>query len=71
MSTTNANKERSFSTIKWIMSYLRLTIGGVRLSHLILLHVHKDLIDGIDIVEIANLFVGDNQRRKYLLGKFS
>lgn len=71
MSTTNANKERSFSTIKWIMSYLRLTIGGVRLSHLILLHVHKDLIDGIDIVEIANLFVGDNQSRNYLFGKFS
>lgn len=71
MSTTNANKERSFSAIKWIKPYLRLTIGGVRLSHLMLLHVHKDLADGIDIVEIANLFVGDNQSRNYLFGKFS
>ena len=27
--------------------------------------------DGIDMVEVANLFVGDNQQRKQLFGKFS
>jgi len=31
----------------------------------------KELADGIDMVEVANLFVGDNQRRKQLFGKFS
>ena len=36
-----------------------------------LLHVYKKLGDGIDIVEVANLFVGDNQRCKHLFGKFS
>ena len=36
-----------------------------------LLYVHKELADGIDMVEVANLFVGDNQRRKQLFGKFS
>ena len=36
-----------------------------------LLHVHKELADGIDMVEVFNLFVGDNQRRKQLFGKFS
>ena len=36
-----------------------------------LLHVHKELANGIDMVEVANLFVGDNQRRKQLFGKFS
>ena len=36
-----------------------------------LLHVHKELADGIDMVKVANLFVGDNQRRKQLFGKFS
>lgn len=36
-----------------------------------LLYVHKDLADGMDIVEVVNLFVGENQRRKHLLGKFS
>ena len=34
-------------------------------------NVHKELADGIDMVEVANLFVGDNQRRKQLFGKFS
>ena len=35
-----------------------------------LLHVHKELADDIDMVEVANLFVGDNQRHKQLFGKF-
>ena len=42
-----------------------------RLSHLILLLVHKELADDIDMVEVAILFVGDNQRHKQLFGKFS
>ena len=50
---------------------LRSTTGEGRLNHLMLLHVHKELADGIDMVEVANLFVGDNQRRKQLFGKFS
>ena len=33
-------------------------------------NVHKELADGIDMVEVANLFVGDNQRHKQLFGKF-
>ena len=33
-----------------------------------LLHVHKELADGNDMVDVANLFVGDNHR---LFGKFS
>ena len=36
-----------------------------------LLHVHKELADGIDMVEVANLFVGGNQRRKQPFRKFS
>ena len=36
-----------------------------------LVHVHKELADGIDMVEVANLFVEDNKRRKQLFGKFS
>ena len=36
-----------------------------------LLHVHKELADGIDMVEVVKLFVGNNKRRKQLFGKFS
>ena len=45
--------------------------GKSKQKSLMLLHVHKELADGIDMVEVANLFVGDNQRRKQLFGKFS
>ena len=32
---------------------------------------HKELANGIDMVEVANLFMGENQQRKRLFGKFS
>ena len=65
MPAVNAVSERSFSALK------RSTTGEGRLNHLMLLHVHKELADGIDMVEVANFFVGDNQRLKQLFGKFS
>ena len=71
MPATNAVSERSFSALKRVKTYPRSTTGEGRLNHLMLLHVHKELADGIDMVEVANLFVGDNQRRKQLFGKFS
>ena len=71
MLATKAVSERSFSALKRVKTYLRSTTGEGRLNHLLLLHVHKELVDGIDMVEVANLFVGDNQWRKQLFGKFS
>ena len=56
----NAVSERSFSALKRVKTYLRSTTGEARLNHLMLLHVHKELADGIDMVEVANLFVRDN-----------
>ena len=57
--------------MKRVKTYLPSTTGEGRLNHLMLLHVHKELADDIGMVEVANLFVGDNQRRKQLCGKFS
>ena len=71
MPATNAVSERSFTALKRVKTYLRSTTEEGRLNHLMLLHVHKELADGIDMVEVANLFVGDKQRRKQLFGKFS
>ena len=71
MPATNAVSERSFSALKRVKTYLRSTAGEGRPNHLMLLHVHKELADGNDIVEVANSFVGDNQRRKQLFWKFS
>jgi len=70
MPATNAVSEHSFSALKQVQTYLRLTTGEGRLNHLMLLHVHKELADGIDMVVVANLFVGDNQRRKHCFGSF-
>ena len=70
MLATNAVSERS-SAFKRVNTYLHSTMEEGRLNHLVLLHVHKELADGIDMVEVANLFVGDNQWGKHLFGKFS
>ena len=59
MAATNAISEHSFSALKWVKTYLRSTTGEGRLNRLMLLHVHKELADGIDMVKVANLFVGD------------
>jgi hypothetical protein len=71
MPATNAVSERSFSALKRVKSYLRSTTGQNRLNHLMVLHVHKEETDSIDIVEVANTFVGDTKARKELFGKFS
>lgn len=36
-----------------------------------LLHVNKELADGMDILEDASLFVGDNHQHTHLFEKFS
>ena len=67
----NAISERSFSTLNRVKTNLRSTTGEARRNQFMLLHVHKELADGTDMVEVANLFVGDNQQRKHLIGKSS
>ena len=37
----------------------------------LLLHVHKDLLDALDLIDIANKFVGINQRRRNTFGVFT
>ena len=62
MSATNAGSERSFSAVRRIKSYLRSTMSQQRLNHLMLLHVHKDRTDGLDLVDVANdLIFGSEQ----------
>lgn len=59
MPATSVVSERSFSALKLFGAYLRSTTGQARLKHLMrLLYVHKEFADGIDVVEVANLFVG-------------
>ena len=72
MPATNVVSERSFSALKLFGAYLRSTTGQTRFNHLMrLLHVHKEFADGIDVVKVANLFVGDKHRRRLLFETFS
>ena len=50
MPATNATSERSFSRLK---TYLRSSMSQQRLNHLMLLHVHKERTDALDLEEAA------------------
>ena len=71
MSPTNTVSEWSFSTLKRVKTYLRATTKEKRLNHLMILHVHKDRTDKIDLVDVANQFVEWNDNRIHIFGKFT
>ena len=71
MQATNAVSERSFSALKRVKTYFRATTKEKRLNHLMILHVHKDRTDKIDLVDAANQFVEWKDNRVHIFGKFT
>ena len=65
---STATAERSFSSLRRLKTYLRKSMSPKRLNHLLLLHVHKDATDQIDLQEIVAEFIGRNERRKHCFG---
>ena len=65
---TTATGERSFSAVRRTKSYLRSTISQQRLNNIMLLIVHNDLTDGLDLPTIARQFVDVNERRRHCFG---
>jgi Domain of unknown function (DUF4371)/hAT family C-terminal dimerisation region len=65
---TSATAERSFSAMRRLKTYLRSTMTAERLNSVMLLHVHKDKLDGIDNYETMSSFVSCNDRRRDLFG---
>ena len=57
MPATNASSERYFSALRRIKTYLRNTMSQERLNNLMLLYVHKDQIDLLNICDVGNDFV--------------
>ena len=41
-------------------------MGDNRLFHLMVLHVHKQLADSLDFIQVANRFLADNDSRKQM-----
>ena len=68
---TNAVSERTFSTLRRVKSYLRSTMSQSRLNHLVLLKVHSQLTDQLDLIDVANSFVAGSEHRLSLFGKFN
>ena len=68
---TNAMSKRSFSLLKLINSYLRLTMKQSRLNHLMILRTCKNQLDQFDLTKIASDFVNKNDTRKNIFGTFN
>lgn len=45
-------------------------MGQERLNHLMLLHLHKDQLDDLDLVHIANEFIKGSEHRLSFFGQF-
>ena len=70
MPAINATSERSFSALRRVKTYLRSTMGQDRLNDLMLLHVHKDITDNLNVKEVINCYVKDLEHRLRFFGKF-
>lgn len=58
---SSASSERSFSTLKYLKTYLRNTMGQERLNGLALMYVHRD--KNMDIEQLIDLFAQMHPRR--------
>jgi hypothetical protein len=68
---SSATAERSFSCLRRLKTYLRSTMGQERLNHLMVLTVHQDKTDTINLKSVANDFVSLNNTRRNVFGKFT
>ena len=71
MPATNAVSERSFFALKRIKTCLRSMSSDKKINHLMLLHIHKEQLDNIDMIVVANEFIGRLDNRKQIFGKVS
>ena len=70
MPATNAESERIFSALKRIKTYMRSTTSDDRLNHIMAMHVHKERLDNVDLIKIANQFAHGNSDRERIFGRF-
>ena len=67
---TNATSERSFSALRRVKTYLRTTMTQQRLNNLMVLHIHKDLVDSLELERVAKGFVSGREGRQRVFGTF-
>lgn len=69
--TTSATGERSFSAARRLKTWLRSSMTQTRFNSLAILNIHKDRTDRLNLIHVANEFVGRNDIRKRQFGQFS
>ena len=67
---TSATAERTFSKLRRVKTFLWLSMLQPRLNHCMILHVHKEKTDEIDLIKVAQEFIAANDRRKTFFGTF-
>ena len=68
---TSAVSERSRSALRRTKTWLRTTMTQKRLSNCMLLRVHKEQVDNLNIIDFANEFGCANESKLSTFGKFS
>ena len=61
--------ERSFSGLRRLKTWLRNSMSQSRLNAVAVSHVHQDVLDSIDITELAAEFASRSQTRRALFGR--
>ena len=67
---TSATAERAFSALRRLKNFLRSTMSQPRLNHVMILHIHKETTDKLDLTTIAREFVSINEKRGNYFGRF-
>jgi len=63
-----ATSERLFSRLRRLKNYLTNKLIQEHLNHRVFLHVHKQLIDQIDLIAILQEFIAESDRRINFFG---
>jgi hypothetical protein len=64
-----ATAERTFSVQRRMKSYLRSTMTQKRYNNLLMLNIHKERIDSVDLRALAKAFAEKNDKRIRFFGK--
>lgn len=70
MPATNAISERCYSSLRRIKTWLRKSMHQKRLNWCMVLHVHSEVTDQLDLTAVVNEFVERSYSRESLFGQF-
>ena len=62
---TSATAERTFSSMRRLKNYLRSSMTQKLFNNMMILHIHKDKTDELDLNVIAEQFINVNERRNF------